>query len=291
MKISVLGSDTSAWDRYVHAHPAATFFHLAAWRGVIERAFNHRTHYLIAEQDGTVAGVLPLAQVKTRLFGHTLISNPFCVYGGVLAVDQEASRALADHAVWLRARLQATAAELRYLEAPETGWLGEEWVERPALYATFRREIFADDAATLKAIPRKQRAVVRKGIARGLVATVDRDVTTLHAIYARSVRNLGTPVFAQRYFRILSEVFGPSMDVLTVRDQGVPVASVMNFYFRDQVLPYYGGGTEAALGVAKACGTPALGAMVLPGTPDGSAQLARPRRAARRADARARCTS
>jgi len=250
IRVVPLGDDVAAWDAFVMSRPDATFFHLAAWRCVIARAFRHKPFYLVAEQDGAIVGVLPLVQVKTALFGHTLISNPFCVYGGILAVDQAASRALADHAAWLRARLRASAVELRYLEAPAAGWLGEAWVARPALYVTFRREICADDEANLKAIPRKQRAVVRKGIARGLVATVDRDVTTLHAIYARSVRNLGTPVFAQRYFRILSEVFGPSMDVLTVRDQGVPVASVMNFYFRDQVLPYYGGGTEAA----RACG-------------------------------------
>jgi len=246
IRILPLADDFSAWDTFVMSRPDATFFHLAAWRGVIARAFRHKPYYVMAEQDGAIVGVLPLVRVKTLLFGDTLISNPFCVYGGILAVDQEASKALADHAVWLRARLGVSAAELRYLEAPTVGYLGEEWVARPALYVTFRREITGDDEANLKAIPRKQRAVVRKAIERGLTASTDRDIDTLHAIYARSVRNLGTPVFAKRYFRILADTFGRAMDVVTVRDAGKPVASVMNFYFRDQVIPYYGGGTEAA---------------------------------------------
>lgn len=246
MKIRELGGDTTAWDAFVATNPDAEFFHLAAWRDVIARAFGHTPHYAVAEQDGTIVGVLPLVQVKTRLFGHTLISNPFCVYAGPLAVNAEAGRALCDHAIALREKLGATAAELRFRQAPPEGFLDESWQAREGLYVTFRRAITADDDANLKAIPRKQRAVVRKGIERGLTATVDRDVDGLHRIYARSVRNLGTPVFSRRYFRLLAEIFGEAMDVLTVHDSGTPVASVLNFHWRDEVLPYYGGGTEAA---------------------------------------------
>jgi FemAB-related protein (PEP-CTERM system-associated) len=87
---------------------------------------------------------------------------------------------------------------------------------------------------------------VRRAIQNGLTAVVDRDVDRLHRIYAESVRNLGTPVFSRRYFRILAETFPDCSDVLTVLDGGKPIASVLNFYFRDEVLPYYGGGTRDA---------------------------------------------
>jgi FemAB-related protein (PEP-CTERM system-associated) len=100
----------------------------------------------------------------------------------------------------------------------------------------------------MKAIPRKQRAMVRKGIESGLASVVGDDVDQLHGIYAESVRNLGTPVFSRRYFRVLREVFGAHMDVLTVMDRDTPIAAVMNFYWRDQVLPYYGGGRAIARG-------------------------------------------
>jgi FemAB-related protein (PEP-CTERM system-associated) len=250
IRVSALGADTTAWDAFVASRPDATFFHLSAWRQVIERAFHHRAFYLVAEQDGAVVGVLPLVQVKTRLFGHTLISNPFCVYGGPLAVDAQACAALTGRAAALRAELGAAAVELRFLEAPPEAWLGADWQARRALYVTFRRDIAGDDAAILKAIPRKQRAVVRKAIERGLSVQVDRDVNVLHGIYAQSVRNLGTPVFSKRYFALLAETFADSMDVVTVRDGATPVASVLNFYFRNEVIPYYGGGSLAA----RACG-------------------------------------
>jgi FemAB-related protein (PEP-CTERM system-associated) len=246
MKITLLDADTTAWDRYVRAHPSATFFHLAAWRHVIARAFGHRTHYLVAEQDGAIAGVLPLAEVNTRLFGHTLISLPFCVYGGPLAEDPAVAASLAAHAAKMGDSLGAAATELRFLQDPGDAYPPDTWQRRDTLYVTFRRAITADDAQNLKDIPRKQRAMVRKAEGRGLTATIDRDVDGLHRIYAESVRNLGTPVFARRYFRLLAEAFGEAMDVVTVSNGGTKVAAVMNFYWRDEVLPYYGGGTAAA---------------------------------------------
>ena len=125
-----------------------------------------------------------------------------------------------------------------------------DWTERPDLYVTFRKPIVADNEANMKAIPRKQRAMVRKGIQNGLSSVVEHDATRLHRIYAESVRNLGTPVFSRRWFMSLMHRFRDCADIVTILDGDRPVASVMNFYFRDEVLPYYGGGTFAARQVA-----------------------------------------
>lgn len=235
----------AAWDHFVSTLPSGTFFHRAAWARVIETAFRHTTHYCFAERDGTITGVLPLARVRTRLFGDTLISNPFCVYGGPLAADAESEAALTAHAETLLRRTGARALEFRN-PAPVGEREEPGWIRQPDLYVTFRKGIEADHDRNLKAIPRKQRAMVRKGLQNGLTSVANRDVAALHRIYAESVRNLGTPVFSRRYFKILMDNFGDHADVVTVLDQGTPIASVMNFYFRDQVLPYYGGGTAMA---------------------------------------------
>ena len=248
MSIAIRSLDAAqapAWDAFVRAQPEATFFHLAAWRQVIERGFGHHAHYIFAERDGAIAGVLPLAQVKTRLFGNTLISVPFCVYGGPLAGDAEAAAALAEHAAGLMRRLDVPVLEFRSREP--LPWLDEtEWPVRSDLYVTFRKNFTGDDDANLKAIPRKQRAMVRKGIDRGLASVIDADPDRLFRIYAESVRNLGTPVFARRYFRLLMELFSDAIDIVTVLDGEEAIASVLNFYFRDEVLPYYGGGRAIA---------------------------------------------
>jgi len=232
-----------AWDAFVDAMPDATFFHRAAWARVIQAAFGHRTFFAFAERDGAITGVLPLAQVKTLLFGNTLVSSPFCVYGGVLASDADSAAALEAHAAALLRNTGASAVELRDRTAAAAG---SDWVGRPDLYVTFRKPIESDHDRNMKAIPRKQRAMVRKGIQFGLTSVCHRDTAVLHRTYAESVRNLGTPVFSRRYFDVLLAAFGDAADVVTVLDDGRPIAAVMNFYFRDEVLPYYGGGTAQA---------------------------------------------
>ena len=236
-----------AWDRFVESAPSGTFFHRAAWAGVLRDAFGHAPHYAMTEQDGAVTGVLPLMHVKTRLFGNSLMSLPFCVYGGPLATDRDSAIALEAHAAAVMTKTGAASTEFRMLHPLPEGWLPEaDWQTRDGLYATFRQAITGSDDANMKAIPRKQRAVVRKGIERGLTSTASEDVDGLHAIYAESVRNLGTPVFSRRYFRLLAAAFRGSFDVVTVRDGDAPVSAVLNFYDRGEVLPYYGGGTAAA---------------------------------------------
>ena len=230
-----------AWDAFVAAMPGGSLFHRAAWARVIETAFRHRCHYMLAEQDGAITGVLPLVHVRTRLFGNTLVSTPFCVYGGPLAADRETAAALEIYAETLCEQLGASAVEFRDRTPVESNWLS-----RPDLYVTFRKPIEADNERNIKAIPRKQRAMVRKGIQNGLMSVCNRDVSVLYRIYAESVRNLGTPVFSPRYFTILAQAFGDCLDVVTVLDAEQPIASVLNFYFREEVLPYYGGGTKQA---------------------------------------------
>lgn len=232
------------WDEFVAREPAATFFHQIGWREVLDRAFGHETHYLYAEVGGRIEGILPLGHIRSRLFGNALMSTPFCVYGGIVAATSAAYAALDQAACELAQRLGVDYLELRNLTPSGSAR------PRKDLYVTFRKTIDPDPEKNMLAIPRKQRAMVRKGIAAGLASQIDDDLDRFYDTYATSVHRLGTPVFARKYFEILREVFGRDSEVLTVVHEGRAVASVMSFYFRDEVLPYYGGGTQAAREVA-----------------------------------------
>ena len=233
-------ADAARWDAYVDNASAATFFHRSGWAEVIDRAFGHRTHYLYAEERGEITGVLPLVELRSVLFGRALVSTPFCVYGGVAASSTDARRALTEAGCALARELSVSYLELRHITPQNPAW------PTKSLYVTFRKTIDPDDERNLAAIPRKQRAMVRKGIDAGLVAEPDDGVELLYDCYAQSVRNLGTPIFSRRYLEILHEVFAQDCEVLVVRHDGRPVAAVMSFYFRDEGLPYYGGGIEDA---------------------------------------------
>ncbi len=238
-------ADVAAWDAFVRAHGEGSFFHLSGWKTVIERAFGHACPYLLARRGAAIVGVLPLVHMRSRLFGNRLVSTAFCVYGGPLASDARAAAALDEAAVALADRESVDSLEYR-LRRP----LHDDWVRHDDRYATFRKAISGDDEANLRAIPRKQRAMVRKAIRLGLASEIVADMDAVHRIYAESVRNLGTPVFSRRYFRLLKEVFGADCEGIVVRDGTTPIAAVLSFYYKNEVLPYYGGGTARARKVA-----------------------------------------
>lgn len=228
--------DVARWEDFVASHAQATFFHRAAWQDILREVFGHPTHYLYAERDGVIEGILPLAQVKSLLFGNALVSLPFCVYGGIVATNAAAAEALEAEAENVARSLDVEHLEYRNLTPRHADW------PRQDLYVTFRKEILPDEEANMLAIPRKQRAMVRKGIKHGLRSEIDPDTRRFFALYADNVRRHGTPALPKRYFDRLLETFGQDCEILTVLDaQGKPVSSVLSFYFRDEVLPYYAG--------------------------------------------------
>ncbi len=229
------------WEAFVMAHPQATFFHRSAWQHILRDVFHHDTHFLFAHEGGRVTGVLPLAHMKSLLFGKSLTSLPFAVYGGVVANDEATAAALEAEAQQLAQRLEVDHLELRQLQRSHEGWPRQE------LYVTFRKGILAEEEANMLAIPRKQRAMVRKGIKNGLKSEIDAGVDRFFALYADNVHRHGTPALSRRYFEALRRHFGDDCEVLTVTGpQGQLLSSVLSFYFRDEVLPYYAGDDWAA---------------------------------------------
>ncbi|MCM8738611.1 FemAB family PEP-CTERM system-associated protein [Azospirillum sp. A1-3] len=243
-------SGEAAWDAFVSRSADATFFHRAGWRRVIQQAYGHRSHYLMAQRGGEVVGVLPLIHVKSRLFGDGLISTAFFAYGGIAADDAEVAQELAGRASRLGADLGVGHVELRHRRPrPELGGEGLGWTDKADLYATFRRPLLPDAAANLKAIPRKKRADVRKGLEGALRVDSAADVAVFHRIYAHSVHALGTPVFPRRFFTQLQQEFGPAVEISAVHGPDGPVSALISFFFRNEVLPYYGGALPAARGL------------------------------------------
>ncbi len=253
-KIAVreLSSDADAkrWDSFVFAHDEATFFHRVGWKTVIERSFGHKAYYLMAElaaddgsnseQSATLVGILPLVHSNSLVFGNALVSLPFCVYGGTVADSSEAREALEQRACELADQLQVDYLELRNRQRQRPDW------PYKSVHATFRKQIDGDDDVNLKAMKRKQRAVIRHSMKNGLEAEPQGALNSFFDIYSTSVRNLGTPVFPKKFFRQLKETFADDCEILTIREGDKDVSALMTFYHKDEVLPYYGGGLPEA---------------------------------------------
>lgn len=234
-----------SWDAFVMSCPQATFFHRAGWQKIVGEVFRHDTYFLYAELGGQITGVLPLAHVNSLLFGNSLVGLPFAVYGGVAATTPQAADALEAEAQAIARRLGVEHLELRNMDQRHADWPTQD------LYVTFRKEILPQEDANMLAIPRKQRAMVRKGIKNGLASEIDDNVDRFFALYADNVHRHGTPALPKSYFRALQAEFGADCEVLTVTGpDGRLLSSVLSFYFRDEVLPYYAGDDESARDLA-----------------------------------------
>ncbi len=235
-------------DDYVRAHPDATPFHLTGWNVAVARACGQTAHCLVAQTaDGEIVGVLPLTEIRSPLFGKALVSTGFAVDGGILTRRDAVADALAASAWALAEKLGCPSLELRGGPAP-----GKDWIVDDTTYLGFARDLAADDEAQLLAIPRKQRAEVRKSLDGDLQVAIGNwpnDLAMHYAVFSESVRNLGTPVFPAKLFREVAKELGDHADIVTVSHRGTPHASVFSVYLNDTVYPFWGGGTREARGL------------------------------------------
>jgi len=227
---------------YVDNHEAATPFHRLEWVRAVAQGCGQDARYLVAfDAADNIIGALPLNLIHSPLFGRALVSSGFAVGGGILSDNHAATDALA-HAMWeVAERESCPTAELRGGAFPSIDWNVEK-----DTYLGFETELAGNDEEQLLAIPRKQRAEVRKGLKNEMqvrVVHAEQDRADHYDVYAESVRNLGTPVFPRSLFDAVMDGFGEDADILTVYAESRPVASVLSLYHKGVVMPYWGGGT------------------------------------------------
>ena len=220
-------SDRADWDAYVERNSGAAGYHEWSWRGVFERAFGHECRYLVARR-GTVVGVLPLVEIKSALFGRTLTSLPFVNFGGVLAETDEVARALVDEAGRLAKSSGCKHVELRHI--------GRRFEDLPCRQhkVTMRLPL---QTGMWDRIDRKARNQVRKAEKSGL--TVVRGGAELlrdfYTVFARNMRDLGTPVYTRRLFEEVARAFPERARVIVVKLKDAPVAAGFTYRTRNML--------------------------------------------------------
>ncbi len=232
--------DAEDWDGFVAQAGESTFFHRLAWRELLSKTLGYEERYLCASANGRLLGILPLMLVRSRLFGTSLTSLPFCSYAGPLAASIEVRDALIAAASQLGEQLRVDRVELRGIEPMQAT------LPRQGLYYTFRGPI-PRELESMKGIPQKRRNVVRRAVSIGLQASVDRDADRFFELYAENARAHGTPALGRGFFRELIDTFGQEADVLFVMDSsGKDLSAILNFYHHGEVLAYFAGENAAA---------------------------------------------
>lgn len=231
-------NDKSRWNAFVDRTADGSVFHRTEWKEIIEDTFHYQSYYLLAETGNQIVGLLPLFHTKSIIGGNALISSPFAVYGGVLALDETVSMALIAESMKLAERLNVPYAEFRH----QTTIAGSALQSSPSLYFTYINPLPENEDEILPGLPREARRMVRKGVKNGLNTKIENDkVDQFHHLYALSVRKFGTPVFPKKLFALCLQKFKENADILFVYSDDKPIAAVLSFYYKNGVFPYYAG--------------------------------------------------
>jgi serine/alanine adding enzyme len=219
------------WDTYVQRHPDAALYHSWAFRTVFERALGHQCHYLAAFRAESLVGVLPVVEIRSRLFGHFGVSLPFVNYGGVLADDEEAANALLAEALVRCRKGHWRHVELRHMTRAATQWPARSHK------VIMERQLEANEDALWASIERKTRNLVRKAEKSGcnVEAGGAELLPDFYSVFATNMRDLGTPVLGRAFFSEVMAAAGHRGCVFVVRVGRTAVAASLVLQWRDRV--------------------------------------------------------
>jgi len=221
------------WDSFVAHHPDGTVDHLWAWREIIQRELGHHSVYLAARRGDLLIGVLPLVLVKSRLFGRSVVSLPFLNYGGILADDDpDVIGALVDAAREVSLEFGGSHVELRHTSRQcHAIPCRQHKLSMTMALAGSSEDIWVG-------LDRKVRNQVRKAQKANLVIESGGAelVDDFYAVFARNMRDLGTPVYPKGLFTATLESFPGRARLFLIRHDSRPIAAGISVGFRHTVL-------------------------------------------------------
>lgn len=232
MNVVVADDYCIEWDSFVTASPDATAYHVFAWKNVLSDSFGHKSYYLAAiDEVGIWQGILPLVHMQSMLFGNFLISLPFLNYGGLLCNNDSAASSLLQEAERICRTCDSSFVELRHI-SPKASFLPTKQHKVTMILALAKSE---DVQWCL--FDSKLRNQIRKAQKSGLEFRVGRQelLVDFYAVFARNMRDLGTPVYAQEFFENVIRAFPDSTSIGAVYHDGKAIAAGLVCWFRGKI--------------------------------------------------------
>ena len=222
------GSDAE-WDTFIAGNPRATFCHLSAWRTIMRDVFGHEPVYLAARDPrGVLSGVLPLVEVRSRIFGKYLVSMPFLNDGGPLG-DDAACQALlaAADAEAIRRRVDLLEIRTRHPVASSLTVSSRK--------ITSLLDLPPKPEALWNRFPSKLRSQIRRPQKEGMTVRFgDEERAAFYGVFARKMRELGTPVLPEKFFDACARHLASNIEFAVVYFNGAPVAAGCGFAYNGE---------------------------------------------------------
>ena len=232
MKVINVKSDMQNWDQFVRSTDGSTGYHRFGWKDVITKSFQHECYYLAAiASNGEWQGILPLVHMRSRLFGNFLVSVPFVNYGGLVCNNQTAEALLIEAAEHIRQSSGAQYVELRHV-AKKLDALPTKKNK-----VTMILKLCDSSATQWEIFDPKLRNQIRKAQKSGLEFRIGGAelLADFYSVFARNMRDLGTPVYAQTFFSNVLQTFEATSSIAAVYYRGSVVAAGVVFWFRDRI--------------------------------------------------------
>jgi serine/alanine adding enzyme len=215
--------DAVAWDAFVINYKDSSLYHLSSWRKIIKNVFGHDSYYLCNKNDlGNITAVLPLIHLKSSIFGSFLVSMPYFNYGGCLANNVSDRVLLHERAIEIAKKVSASHIEFR--DVGEIGILDmPERTDKVSMRLGLPDEVdklWASLGSKLRSQikrPLRENPVVKTGGADLL--------NDFYKVFARNMRDLGTPVYSKVFFMEILKAFEGSCHLVVVYKDNSPVAA------------------------------------------------------------------
>jgi FemAB-related protein (PEP-CTERM system-associated) len=229
LELVPLNGDRRSWDQIAMCGEGSSFCHLAGWRDILSDVLGTECLYWgAADEQGVWQGILPLVRVRSRIFGHYLVSLPFLNDGGPLGSPAACER-LAKEAVNEARRTGADLLELRTRD--------QRGLDLPVSTRkiTVHLPLPPDADSLSESFPAKLRSQIRRPMKEGLTVRFGHEQwEPFYEVFARTMRDLGTPVLPRAFFERVAQTFPEFVEFGVVYRGEQPLASGCGFVWREE---------------------------------------------------------
>ncbi len=231
--VSIDKKEVTRWNRYVNAHPLGTLYHQLSWKSLIQATFGHQCYFLAAQDgEGNIVGVLPLVNLRSRLFGNFIVSVPYFNYGGVIADDEKIEKALIDHAIKIGGKNKVS-----YIQFRQQG--EHPVINLPASQDKVNMILQLPDTfeALGKSIGSKRRSQCRRATKENVRFCVGGKelLDDFYAVFSENMRDLGTPVYGKSFFKAITDTFPENVKIAVVYLDDIPVSTGFLMRYKNQM--------------------------------------------------------
>lgn len=225
------------WDAYVEKSVDSTFYHQLGWKRVIENSLGHKSYYLVAKEDDSIKGILPLFLVNNIFFGKLLVSVPAANYGGICADNEEIKKLLIENVKELSRTLKVDYLELREFQCNDYD------LPCDRLHLTFLIALDSSVDLIWYRLDKNVRSSIKKAIRSGLNAKwyFNEWKDEFYDVYFHSMRRLGSPAHSKHFFKIILKEFPNNSCIVSVEYKGRIIASDFIVFFKKNIIPLFSG--------------------------------------------------